>query len=76
MQLLSVVARFSVTWPDMVQDILGAADVLSFNADVIQPQCSQPGWSFDHNLYIQLAMPAAIGVIMCVWTGMTYILYR
>ena len=53
-QLLSLIAMFNTNWPDQVSNVMNFASVLSFETDVLQPQCMNPFWSFEHNLIVQV----------------------
>jgi hypothetical protein len=50
--------------------------VLLLPADIIQPQCTDNTWSYEHNLYIQLAVPLFIALLVAAWTGLTYLMFR
>jgi hypothetical protein len=46
------------------------------SADIIQPQCLDQQWSYEQNLYIQLAVPVFILLLVALWTGLTYFMFR
>ncbi|KAF5842498.1 hypothetical protein DUNSADRAFT_6742 [Dunaliella salina] len=74
-QTLSILALFNLRWPVPIEIIFNVAGVLSFEMDLIQPQCVTE-WGFAENLYIQLAWPVFLLIMMFTWTSVTQAAFR
>uniref|UniRef100_A0A7S3QS60 TRP C-terminal domain-containing protein n=3 Tax=Dunaliella tertiolecta TaxID=3047 RepID=A0A7S3QS60_DUNTE len=75
-QTLSIIALFNMQWPLIMEYIFNIAGILSFEMDIIQPQCATDNWGFAENLYIQLSYPAFFFVFQGLWVGAIYLAYR
>uniref|UniRef100_A0A6S8Q6W5 Uncharacterized protein n=1 Tax=Dunaliella tertiolecta TaxID=3047 RepID=A0A6S8Q6W5_DUNTE len=75
-QTLSIVAYFNMQWPLILENIFSIAGILSFEMDIIQPQCATKEWGFAENLYIQLSYPAFLFLLQGGWCGAIYLAFR
>eukprot|EP00983_Pelagomonas_calceolata_P043590 1138964-Pelagomonas_calceolata.AAC.1 len=56
--------------------IVAEIGILSFEMDIIQPQCATKEWGFAENLYIQLSYPAFLFLLQGGWCGAIYLAFR
>jgi hypothetical protein len=75
-QLLSVINGFNTNWPNSISNLFNFATILAFETDVLQPQCLYPDWDYSHNLIAQLLMPAGMFLLVFIWIGVVYLMYR
>ncbi|KAF5839329.1 hypothetical protein DUNSADRAFT_1106 [Dunaliella salina] len=75
-QTLSIVGLFNLQWPLILEYIFNVAGILSFEMDIIQPQCATDNWSYAKNLYIQLSYPAFLFILQGLWVGTIYLAFR
>ena len=59
-QIAGALGDFNLHWPDRVGGFLTVLGVLDFDVDAIGPNCVFSGWSWHHDLYLQLLLPAIV----------------
>jgi hypothetical protein len=57
LQILSMVARFDVEWPEHVASALKVLSFIMFELRMFAPQCSMNSWGFEEEYTIQVLLP-------------------
>lgn len=60
-QMVNIIGDVNLNWPKMLSSVIGIANLLDFDVDILEPTCLFPGWSFSHNLIVQLTLPLLMG---------------
>ncbi|EFJ40756.1 hypothetical protein VOLCADRAFT_99335 [Volvox carteri f. nagariensis] len=73
---LMVIVNFCQLMSIVLYQVMSLSSILSFEIDSLEPTCLVPEWGFAHNLVVQLLLPLIMTLLVGIWIGATYLIYR
>ena len=77
MQVVSIFTSFGFQWPSGLSAIFTAASAATFNDQLLAPECTLQGWTFESKWFaVQLVPAAFVFLLVLLWIGKGVVVRR